>query len=254
MISVLTIQLLLVKDTIASASERTAAMCADTCKYHPGYHTHFLLSKFSCPLPESSIRTPIDFRLIVHSWAVHTCVYNARTHLPLSQGKLPMKLVCSDLLKPANIEHACPLPLAFGAASNENRWHLTTVSGMYLESKPRWKNWAGRHHLDISKLRCWQAVGVSATSNIHSAIANYNDDGEVKRISIYSTFALSNLPLSERCLEQYPLRWDSFVQPSRLHKRLHCFPLNFLRMPFGVDTISPFLNLCSWNNCRLVDI
>ena len=52
------------------------------------------------------------------------------------------------------------------------------------------------------------------------------------------------LPLSERCREQYPLLWDSLVQPSLEQSRRHCFPLNFFRMPLGVDTTSPFLYLC----------
>lgn len=50
--------------------------------------------------------------------------------------------------------------------------------------------------------------------------------------------------LIERCLEQYPRRWDSLEQPSREQRRLHCFPLNFLRMPVGVQTTSPFLYFC----------
>lgn len=53
-----------------------------------------------------------------------------------------------------------------------------------------------------------------------------------------------SLVLIERCLEQYPLRWDSFEQPSREHSLLHCFPLNFFRMPVGVHTTSPFLYFC----------
>lgn len=53
-----------------------------------------------------------------------------------------------------------------------------------------------------------------------------------------------SLVLIERCLEQYPRRWDSLEQPSREHSLLHCFPLNFLRMPVGVHTTSPFLYFC----------
>lgn len=53
-----------------------------------------------------------------------------------------------------------------------------------------------------------------------------------------------SLVLIERCLEQYPRRWDSFEQPSLEHNLLHCFPLNFLRMPVGVHTTSPFLYFC----------
>lgn len=48
----------------------------------------------------------------------------------------------------------------------------------------------------------------------------------------------------DRWREQYPRRCDSFMQPSREHSRLHCFPLNFLRMPLGVHTTSPFLYFC----------
>lgn len=50
-------------------------------------------------------------------------------------------------------------------------------------------------------------------------------------------------PRIERCREQNPLRWDSFVQPSLEHNRRHCFPLNFFLIPFGAATMSPFLNL-----------
>lgn len=53
-----------------------------------------------------------------------------------------------------------------------------------------------------------------------------------------------SLVLIERCLEQYPRRWDSLEQPSLEHSLLHCFPLNFLRMPVGVHTTSPFLYFC----------
>lgn len=51
------------------------------------------------------------------------------------------------------------------------------------------------------------------------------------------------LPLRLRCLEQYPRRWDSLVQPSLEQSRRHCLPLNFLRIPLGLDTTSPFLYL-----------
>ena len=51
-------------------------------------------------------------------------------------------------------------------------------------------------------------------------------------------------PLRLRWREQYPLRCDSLEQPSLEQSRLHCFPLNFLRMPLGVETTSPFLYLC----------
>lgn len=53
-----------------------------------------------------------------------------------------------------------------------------------------------------------------------------------------------SLVLIERCLEQYPRRCDSLEQPSLEHSLLHCFPLNFLRMPVGVQTTSPFLYFC----------
>lgn len=33
-------------------------------------------------------------------------------------------------------------------------------------------------------------------------------------------------------------------QPSLEHSLLHCLPLNFLRMPVGVQTTSPFLYFC----------
>ena len=39
------------------------------------------------------------------------------------------------------------------------------------------------------------------------------------------------------------------MQPSLEHNLLHCFPLNFLRMPLGVHTTSPFLYFC-WANER----
>ena len=52
------------------------------------------------------------------------------------------------------------------------------------------------------------------------------------------------MPLRLRWREQYPLRCDSLEQPSREQSRLHCFPLNFFRMPLGVETTSPFLYLC----------
>ena len=47
-----------------------------------------------------------------------------------------------------------------------------------------------------------------------------------------------------RCRLQKPRRCDSLLQPSLLHRRRHCLPLNFLRMPLGVDTTSPLLYLC----------
>lgn len=53
-----------------------------------------------------------------------------------------------------------------------------------------------------------------------------------------------SLVLIDRCLEQYPRRCDSFIQPSREHSLLHCLPLNFLRIPLGVHTTSPFLYFC----------
>ena len=53
-----------------------------------------------------------------------------------------------------------------------------------------------------------------------------------------------DFPRRLRCLEQYPRRWDSFEQPSFEHSLLHCFPLNFFRIPLGVETMSPFLYLC----------
>ena len=52
------------------------------------------------------------------------------------------------------------------------------------------------------------------------------------------------MPLRLRWREQYPRRCDSLEQPSREQSRLHCFPLNFFRMPLGVETTSPFLYLC----------
>lgn len=48
----------------------------------------------------------------------------------------------------------------------------------------------------------------------------------------------------ERCLEQYPRRWDSLEHPSLEQSLRHCFPLNFLRIPVGVHTTSPFLYFC----------
>lgn len=47
--------------------------------------------------------------------------------------------------------------------------------------------------------------------------------------------------LDDKCREQYPLRWDSFVQPSFEHSLRHCLPLNFFLIPLGVETTSPFL-------------
>lgn len=53
------------------------------------------------------------------------------------------------------------------------------------------------------------------------------------------------LPFIFKCLEQYPLLWDSFWHPCpKRHNSLHCFPLNFLLIPFWFVTISPFLYLC----------
>lgn len=37
------------------------------------------------------------------------------------------------------------------------------------------------------------------------------------------------------------------MQPSLEHSLLHCFPLNFLRIPLGVHTTSPFLYFCCAN-------
>lgn len=34
------------------------------------------------------------------------------------------------------------------------------------------------------------------------------------------------------------------MQPSLEQSLLHCFPLNFLRIPLGVQTTSPFLYFC----------
>ena len=34
------------------------------------------------------------------------------------------------------------------------------------------------------------------------------------------------------------------MQPSLEHSRLHCLPLNFFRIPLGVQTTSPFLYFC----------
>lgn len=62
--------------------------------------------------------------------------------------------------------------------------------------------------------------------------------------SLLPPLASISLVLIERCLEQYPRRWDSLEQPSLEHSLLHCFPLNFLRMPVGVHTTSPFLYFC----------
>lgn len=52
-------------------------------------------------------------------------------------------------------------------------------------------------------------------------------------------FMKESLTFIERWREQNPRRWDSLVQPSRLHKRRHCFPLNFFLTPLGVLTTSP---------------
>ena len=46
-----------------------------------------------------------------------------------------------------------------------------------------------------------------------------------------------------KCLEQKPRLCDSLVQSSFEHNRLHCLPLNFLRIPLADETISPFLYL-----------
>lgn len=62
--------------------------------------------------------------------------------------------------------------------------------------------------------------------------------------SLPPPLASISLVLIDRCLEQYPRRWDSFEQPSLEHSLLHCLPLNFLRIPVGVHTTSPFLYFC----------
>ena len=55
---------------------------------------------------------------------------------------------------------------------------------------------------------------------------------------------VSDLPFNDRCREQYPRRCDSLLHPSLEHNRLHCLPLNFLRTPFSIWTMSPFLYFC----------
>lgn len=62
--------------------------------------------------------------------------------------------------------------------------------------------------------------------------------------SLPPPLASISLVLMDRCLEQYPRRWDSLEQPSLEHSLLHCLPLNFLRIPVGVHTTSPFLYFC----------
>ena len=54
---------------------------------------------------------------------------------------------------------------------------------------------------------------------------------------------INDLPLRLRCLEQYPLLWDSLEQLSLEQSLLHCFPLNFFLIPLGAATTSPFLYL-----------
>ena len=63
-----------------------------------------------------------------------------------------------------------------------------------------------------------------------------------------------DFPRRLRCLEQSPRRCDSFEQPSFEQSRRHCFPLNFFRIPFGVETTSPFLYLCGVAGRDLGDV
>lgn len=44
------------------------------------------------------------------------------------------------------------------------------------------------------------------------------------------------------------------MQPSREHRRRHCFPLNFLRIPLGVQTTSPFLYFCWATDKGVLDL
>ena len=59
--------------------------------------------------------------------------------------------------------------------------------------------------------------------------------------SLLGNNGLTEPPFKLRCLEQYPRLWDSLEQPSLEHNLRHCLPLNFLRIPLGVETTSPFL-------------
>ena len=56
-----------------------------------------------------------------------------------------------------------------------------------------------------------------------------------------------------KCREQKPRLCDSLVQSSFEHNRLHCLPLNFLRIPLADDTISPFLYLFGFTIPESVD-
>lgn len=85
---------------------------------------------------------------------------------------------------------------------------------------------------------------VSSQSNSLLALPVLERGSEESRPLLPAAPLSISLVLMERCREQYPLRWDSFMQPSREHSRRHCLPLNFLRMPFGVQTTSPFLYFC----------
>lgn len=93
---------------------------------------------------------------------------------------------------------------------------------------------------------------VSSQSNSELALPPLNLRSDGVRVPVLLAPPLSRPPplasislvLIERCLEQYPRRWDSLEQPSLEHSLLHCFPLNFLRIPVGVHTTSPFLYFC----------
>lgn len=93
---------------------------------------------------------------------------------------------------------------------------------------------------------------VSSQSNSELALPPLRRRSDGVRVPVLLAPPRSRLPplasislvLMERCLEQYPRRWDSLEQPSLEHSLLHCLPLNFLRMPVGVHTTSPFLYFC----------
>lgn len=92
------------------------------------------------------------------------------------------------------------------------------------------------------------SLDVSSHSNSLLALPRRSDGVTVPELlpppPLSPPAASISLVLMDKCLEQYPRRCDSFIQPSLEHSLLHCLPLNFLRMPLGVHTTSPFLYFC----------
>lgn len=92
------------------------------------------------------------------------------------------------------------------------------------------------------------SLDVSSHSNSLLALPCRSDGVTVPELlpppTLSAPAASISLVLIDKCLEQYPRRCDSFMHPSLEHSLLHCLPLNFLRIPFGVHTTSPFLYFC----------